>query len=347
LITGNQVHYEQEYRLSCNFCFVHKIRTVPTPSIWSIGSATGRSMTSIPPKPLTPFKRFLQEHWEGPENEATRKRFKQRSSTETASWRASFTKHCVDHVPNDTASTDALAALLRSSVDWERYFDSVCGIGTQLNTPTERFDKGTFNEEVLAAVSNGVLEWVNSEGHDLCVPKFESGATIELKTEVGKDHTTKGIPKQLVHRTIKNTLGGGLQNTADFYIFANECEALLVSFQHLRPFIVRANSDQWKASIPRTHMKSLWASTIQRSHLHNALPYARLKAQFRQDLIKLVPSRPLPALALWIAAGFTAEAWAALPSDGRAPWLAKARREDGLYQSRLRRLTDQGAHHAD
>ena len=69
--------------------------------------------------------------------------------------------------------------ILKSKINWERFFNLVNSTGDDLNRRKDRFDKSDIFEQALEIYSDGIIEWVDQIGHDHIV----AGKTSEMKTQ--------------------------------------------------------------------------------------------------------------------------------------------------------------------
>ena len=63
-------------------------------------------------------------------------------------------------------NTSAYADDLRTAINLDDYTNLVAALGTQLNSPKDRFDKSDIIEQCIDVYSNGRLSWVDEVGRD-------------------------------------------------------------------------------------------------------------------------------------------------------------------------------------
>lgn len=103
---------------------------------------------------------------------------------------------------------DDLKRFVEISVDWPRFFRLADSIGASLNSRKDRFDKASILELAVAEYSQGRIEWVDKEHHDLEVTDTGMMCRIEMKfgTKMLTQRVRRGFPKTVSAR-LSNVLG--------------------------------------------------------------------------------------------------------------------------------------------
>lgn len=141
------------------------------------------------------------------------------------------------------------AEILRGVVNWKAWFAMCKNTENNLNTPTDRFIKGTLREQGLDVFSNGRLTHVNEEGRD----NRDNILNLDIEFKTTKVRTGKGRIPSFIKARLKNTMGdnatGEIGNPADVYMFGN-CKGIVIcDYQTMRPYLYKTN-DALSCKIP-------------------------------------------------------------------------------------------------
>lgn len=102
--------------------------------------------------------------------------------------------------------------ILKSKMNWERFFNLVKSTGDDLNRRKDRFDKSDIFEQALDTYSDGVLEWVDQIGYDHIVGDY----TSEMKTQKFCLYNKNGSKKSKTSSIkLMNSLGDASGRTKD------------------------------------------------------------------------------------------------------------------------------------
>lgn len=102
--------------------------------------------------------------------------------------------------------------ILKSKMNWERFFNLVKSTGDDLNRRKDRFDKSDIFEQALDAYSDGVLEWVDQIGYDHIIGDH----TSEMKTQKFCLYNKNGSKKSKTSSIkLMNSLGDASGRTKD------------------------------------------------------------------------------------------------------------------------------------
>lgn len=149
-------------------------------------------------------------------------------------------------------NTKEYANDLRSAINFKDYSSLVFNLGTQLNSPKDRFDKSDIIEQSIEVYSDNRLKYVDLVGRDHT--DLNTGLDLEFKYVADGMFTKSGKqPKNVVKVKLKNSLGKNkgveISNPADFYMIGQQDSIAIISFKEVQPFLVGV-PDGIEAHIP-------------------------------------------------------------------------------------------------
>jgi hypothetical protein len=188
-----------------------------------------------------------------------------------------------------TISTQQYADDLRVCFNFNRYATLIHGLGNQLNSRKDRFDKSDIIEQCVDVYSNGRLRWVDLEGRDHI--DQNTNYSLEFKYLHNGLYTGAGKEKPVVKVKIKNSLGKnkGIQidNPADYYIIAQQDAMSIISWNDIRGCLT-AVADGIEASIPRHSLSWIFCPRDVQLGTVPEFNYKFLKGQAQRSLIESV-----------------------------------------------------------
>jgi len=149
-------------------------------------------------------------------------------------------------------NTTDYATDLRAAINFKNYSNLVFNLGTQLNSPKDRFDKSDIIEQSIEVYSDDRLKYVDLVGRDHT--DTDTGLDLEFKYVADGMFTKKGkAPKKTVKVKLKNSLGKNkgteISNPADYYMIGQQDAIAIISFEEVKPFLVGV-PDGIEAHIP-------------------------------------------------------------------------------------------------
>jgi len=138
-------------------------------------------------------------------------------------------------------SVKKYALELKKIINLPAFFAMCENTSTNLNSCSNRFEKGGLRELALEVFTNGRLKRVDGIGRDNrdCI----TGAEIEFKTT--SLFTPTGKYKKNIQIRLKNTMGNNticaIKNPADFYILGGKDGLVLCDYQTMVPYLKKTN----------------------------------------------------------------------------------------------------------
>jgi len=218
-------------------------------------------------------------------------------------------EQCKRHHSNDPVEDNMLRKVetlvfcnyLRRAVQWEKIFQMGHDLGTTLDDKSMLFDKGAMFEMALEAASDGAIarNEKTEDGFDnYTTEKSEfPGYKIEMKSgQTDKDYYKKTMTGQIrshrkgelrkkIHRIIKNTAKIELEKCADFYIFINSRQAMLIDYATASQY-VKSSPSGMVVDVPRDLIHIISTTHVDRSAIVPASTYAEKRKQCMIDTVR-------------------------------------------------------------
>jgi hypothetical protein len=184
-------------------------------------------------------------------------------------------------------NTSLYADDLRTAINLDDYTNLVAALGTQLNSPKDRFDKSDIIEQCIDVYSNGRLSWVDEVGRDH--RDTELNVDLEFKYVTNGMFTPLKREKKVVKVKLKNSLGSNkgvmIDHPADFYMIGQQDSIAIISWDDVKPFLVSV-PDGIEGHIPFAALTFLMKPTNKVQLDTMNLDYKTVKAQAQRKIIE-------------------------------------------------------------
>lgn len=179
---------------------------------------------------------------------------------------------------------------LYPNFDYNTLCKVVAAIGNDLNTPSERFEKGTLFEKALTRAFGGAVERINVKGCDLQDTK--NSIKFEVKTMKNCLYTNKGNLKKGNTSSIKltNTLqqreNKTLSVTADYLIIIDTSHAAMaiISYGDVVSKYSREKKDGFTCQVPMKKL-SLLMEKDDSVKVSTTVEYSKIKDKYQNEYI--------------------------------------------------------------
>lgn len=184
-------------------------------------------------------------------------------------------------------NTSTYADDLRTAINLDDYTNLVAALGTQLNSPKDRFDKSDIIEQCIDVYSNGRLSWVDEVGRDHRDTLLN--IDLEFKYVTNGMFTPLKREKKFVNVKLKNSLGASkgtnIDHPADFYMIGQQDAIAIISWDDVKPYLV-AVPDGIEGHIPFAALTFLMKPTDVVNNNTMNLDYKTVKAQAQRKIIE-------------------------------------------------------------
>ncbi len=178
---------------------------------------------------------------------------------------------------------------LKSSVDWDRYFDLVFRIGDSLNSHKNRFDKSDLLEHSIEIFSNGQIKWIDDLGADHLLP---TGEKMEMKYVFGCLHgKTRKTKKFIGSIKLMNSMGTCSHSDlpkdyANYLLLSDSSIVSLIDRATLSRYIVSRGDGLYAERIPVAQICVISTASSREMNAQSHFDYAEQKKQMQKKFIE-------------------------------------------------------------
>ena len=128
--------------------------------------------------------------------------------------------------------------ILNNNINYPAFYSMCSNTSENLNSPSDRFQKGSLREKALDIYSDGRFKHVDKEGYDNI--DIQTNCKIEWKTTKLLTEKSK-TKKKYIEARIKNTMGNNttceINNPADIYLFGGKDGIVLCDYKLLSKYL--------------------------------------------------------------------------------------------------------------